>query len=581
MSALPATRDSRAVKLRSVCIALSLLLAAPAFGAGQQSAAPGASTSANAADSDAVLAAMSAELARSKSQLKMDNLPAPYYVEYHVTDVQEFYAEATFGALRLSETSHTRSLRAVVRVGSYKQDSYGPGGQGVSDLAPLDSDQTALRRALWLATDRAYKSAAQALASKQANQTQFAGAQDFDDFSHAQPLQAVGPLAKFSVDAKPWTDLLVKSTALYSIDPKLNSLSATARFLVVNKYFVNSEGTVTRQGSEIDSLTLAASTQADDGMSLQRSPYFVAAKQSDLPSPDKFLAATSAMIGTLKALRDAPVAEEDYIGPVLFSPDAADDLVAAMIGGNVTGNRPNTGDSARTIGSFASSYKSRVLPTFLSAIDDPTMTAFQGQTLTGGYQVDDEGVRAQKVPLIENGLLNNYLVDRQPIRDLPDSNGHGRAALGQPPRPIISNLILQPSESLSPDDLKKKLIAMCRDQNKPYGYLAQTLLTSQSISGGGRGRGGAAVNVELVPVLLYRVYVNDGHEELVRGATFDQLDTRSLRGDIVAAGNDPLVDNRNGAIPTTVISPSLLFDELELRRSDNKNPKLPAYPAPQ
>jgi hypothetical protein len=144
----------------------------------------------------------------------------------------------------------------------------------------------------------------------------------------------------------------------------------------------------------------------------------------------------------------------------------------------------------------------------------------------------------------------------------------------------MSNLILQTSQPLAPSELKKKLIDMCRDENKPYGYLAQTLSVNQSISGGGRGRGAAAFNVQLYPVLLYRVYVQDGHEELVRGAIFNELDTRSLRSDIVAAGNDPLVDNRAGAIPTAIVSPSLLFDELEIRRTDEKNPKLPEYSAP-
>lgn len=578
-------------------LAIAVLTLAPfafvgvarAAGGHQDASANGRSASAAAAakaaaSSDTILAAMAAELDRSKSQLKMDNLSAPYYVEYHVTDVQQFYSEAAFGAIRLTETTHTRNLRVVVRVGDYKHDSYGPGGgQGVADSAPLDNDQTALRRALWLATDRAYKAATQALGSKQASQTQFNGDQGYDDFAHAEPLQALGPVMKLIVDPKPWNDMLAKATDLFQTDPKLDSLSASARFTVMNKYFVNSEGTVTREGSEVDALTLAGSTQAADGMDLERSPYYVASKQSDLPSAEEFQSDAAAMVGTLKALRDAPVVEEDYDGPVLFAPDAASDVIAALVGANVDGDRPRAGDTARTAGAFASSYKSRVLPTFLSATDDPTLTTFQNKSLIGGYQVDDEGVRAQKVPVIQNGILDNYLVSREPIRDFPQSNGHGRASGGGAPRASVSNLILTSSEALSPDALKEKLISMCRDQGKPYGYLAETLSITQSITGGGRGRGGPggppAFNVQIRPVLLYRVYV-DGHQELVRGAVFNDLDTRSIRSDIVAAGNDAYVSNRNTAIPTTIIAPSLLFDELEIRRTDQKNPKLPEYSAP-
>ena len=225
------------------------------------------------------------------------------------------------------------------------------------------------------------------------------------------------------------------------------------------------------------------------------------------------------------------------------------------------GIRPKPGASARTAGEFSSNYKGRVLPTFLTVVDDPTMKTFQGKTLVGGYEIDEEGVRVAPLPVIKDGMLVDYLLGREPIRDFSDSNGHGRAAPGQAPSPSIGILMLQAKETSSPEDLKKKLIDMCKDESKPYGYYAETLVGNN-------------------PRLLYRVYVSDGHEELVRGAVFNELDTRTLRNDLVAAGNDPLVSNREGAVPTTVISPSILFEELEVKRTDSKNAKLPEYPPP-
>jgi TldD protein len=154
----------------------------------------------------------------------------------------------------------------------------------------------------------------------------------------------------------------------------------------------------------------------------------------------------------------------------------------------------------------------------------------------------------------------------------------GRAAPGQAPRSSIGNLILQPSQSLSPAELKKKLLEICHDENKPYGYYVKTLSLSQA----GPARGAGATQPRLYPVLLYRVNVQDGHEELVRGAIFsDELDARSLRNDLVAAGNDPLVSNRATGIPTTVISPSILFDELEVRRTSEQSGKPPEHTAPE
>ena len=540
--------------------ALVFLLVSPSLfpASGQQKAnSPHSATS-----SDPLLEAMHQELERSKAQLKMENVPAPYYIEYHLWDVDEYDAEAAFGALRQDHRTHTRSIRVVVRVGNYKQDSYGPGSAGVSS-APIDNDPIALRRQLWLATDQAFKAASEALAAKQAALRQYTADQPFDDFAHAPVVESIGSVAKLSFDPKPWRDALAAATALFRTDPKIESLSAVFRGRAVNQYFLNTEGTVTRDGYTVYYLSVAGSTQASDGMRLERSPYFAAASLEELPTPEAFVADTAKTVETLRAQREAPVVDEDYLGPVLFSPDAASDVFSGMVGKNVEGRRPNPGESARTIGEYAANYKSRVLPTFLSIEDDPTAKAFQGKSLIGSYETDDEGVRAEKVAVIQNGMLINYLLGREPIRDFAESNGHGRAAPNQLAFPSIGNLIVESKQTFSSSDLKQKLLEMCRDEGKQYGYRVETL--------GGR---------TYEPRLLYRVYQSDGHEELVRGAVFDKLDTRTLRNDLVAAGNDPLVSNREGTIPTTVISPSILFDDLEVKRTDAKNAKLPEYPPP-
>jgi predicted Zn-dependent protease len=541
---------------RALIFAALILFAAAAPATAQKN---DAKSSADA--SDPLLQAMREEIARSKSQLKMDNVPPPYYIEYRLSEVDQYEAEAAFGALRQSQRSRSRVVRVVVRVGDYKQDSYFAQGLGAVDVAPLDNDVTALRRQLWLATDQAYKLASEALASKKAVLSQFTADQPFDDFAHAEPLESIGPLAKLEFDPKPWDEMIERASALYRTDPKIQALTATVRFRAQNQYFVNTEGTVTRQGRSVYYAVMFGSTQAADGMRLDRSPYFSAGKLTELPAPEKFVADTAAMLQTLKALREAPEVEEEYRGPVLFSSDASSDVFNGMIGGNALGRRPKPGESARTEGEFSSSYKSRVLPNFLTVVDDPTLKAFDGKTLIGSYEIDDEGVRASKVPVVQDGILANYLLGREPIRDFPASNGHGRAGPGQPPGPNIGNLIVQPKNPLSPEDLKKKLIEICRQEGKPYGYFVDTL---------------AGFN----PRLLYRIYEKDGRQELVRGGVFNELDTRTLRNNLVAAGNDPLVSNREAQIPTTIIAPSILFDELEVKRTDAKNAKLPEYPPP-
>ena len=516
-----------------------------------------------AAKGDGLLEALLTELDRSKAQLKMDQVQAPYYIEYRVNEVEDIGAEAAYGALRENQHIHVRVLRVVVRIGDYTQDSYFGRGQGESSILPLDNDPIALRHQIWLATDDAYKAAGQALAEKQAAMKQFsADPNPVDDFAKSPKMIAVEPTASLKIDEAGWKKTLEDVTSLYKQYPDVQSVTASARFSAVNEYLVNSEGTVTRCGKTTYSVQLNGSAQAADGMRLSRSPAFMVARPEELPTRDALMGEAKKMLETVVALRQAPIVEEEYRGPVLFAADAADDIVSSLIGQNLLGQKPQLGKPNRTTGAFATSYKTRVLPNFLSVVDDPTLKDFQGKSLVGSYAVDSEGVKAQAVNTIENGMLANYLVGRQPIRDFPTSNGHGRAGPGSFPGPSLGVLVVKSSDAQAPDELKKKVIQMVKEQGKEYGYRVETL-----------GPGNA-------PRLLYRVYAKDGHEELVRGAVFNELDIRAIRNDLIAVGDDPLVSNRAGAAPTTIISPSLLFGELEVKRADTSKDKLPDYPAP-
>jgi predicted Zn-dependent protease len=516
-----------------------------------------------AAKGDALFEALLAELDRSKAQLKMDQVQAPYYIEYRVSDVDDFNAEAAFGALRESQRSHVRVLRVVVRIGDYKQDSFYGQGMGTASILPLDDDAIALRRQIWLLTDEAYKSAADAYAEKLSAMKQFtADPNPVDDFAPAPVVSSVGPTVTLKVDEAAWNKTLEDASNLFREYPDVQSVSASARFSSVNEYFVNSEGTIVRNGRSTATVMLNGATQAADGMRLSRNPFWTEERAEELPAREALLKETKKMLDTLTALRKAPIVEESYRGPVLFAPDAADDVFAGLIGGNVLGRKPPLGRPNRTTGTFATSYKTRVLPKFVTVVDDPTIREFQGKNLVGSYGVDDEGVKAQAVTLVDAGMLENYLVGRQPIRDFSTSNGHGRAGPGTAPQPAVGTLILKSSEPESPADLKQKIMHMASEESKLYAYRVDTLGPGNS------------------PRLLYRVYASDGHEELVRGAVFNELDVRSLRNDLVAVGNDPLVSNRMGGVGQTIICPSLLFDELEVKRADTSKEKLPEYPAP-
>jgi TldD protein len=512
---------------------------------------------------DVMLRALHEEMDRSKAKLKMDNVAAPYYIEYRVTEIDQFEASAVFGALRSQQHDRGRLLRVVVRVGDYKQDSFFGTGEGDVDLVPSDDDVFAIRHRIWLATDRAYKAATEALSAKQAALKQLKVDEPVDDFAKAPTVDAVEPLVHFSsTDFTSWIHLLEESSGEYRSDKDVESFESALRFTVENRYFVNSEGTVARSGREHYLISIAGSTQASDGMLLQRSHADQGNTLQELPTRAEFLKTTARLLETLKQLRDAPVTDEEYRGPVLFSNDAAATVVADLVEPNVLGRKPRVGENARTTGAWSSSYKARVLPDFINVFDDPTISTISGLPLFGNYTLDDEGVKAQRVSLIEKGQLVSYLIGRQPIRGFPASNGHGRAASTASPSPSPGNFILQSIDPQPDAGLKQKLIDLCKKRELPYGLYVETM-----------GPG-------LQPRLLYRVWTNDAHEELVRGGVFGDLDVRSLRSDLIAAGTVPAIDDRSDPVWFSVASPALLFDELQVKRTQAAKQKLPEYPAP-
>ena len=532
----------------------------------------GLPTSARAADSasgDVVLRALREEMDRSKAKLKLENVPAPYYIEYRVTDVDRLEATAVFGALRAQQRERARLLRVEVRVGDYKQDSFVGSGEGTIDLVPSDDDVFAIRHRIWLATDRAYKAASEALTAKQAALKQLKVDEPVDDFAKATPVEAIEPLVEFasvefaSSDFTPWLKLIEEASSQYRSDKEVQNFESSLRFAAENRYFLNSEGTVARSGHTHYEISVAGSTQASDGMLLQRSHGDDGSDLAKLPSREEFLKTTARLLETLRLLRDAPVVDEEYRGPVLFSNDAAATVITDLVEPNVLGRKPEVGANARTTGKWSSSYNTRVLPDFINVFDDPTIATISGQPLLGDYTLDDEGVKGQRVSLIEKGKLVSYLIGRQPIRDFPVSNGHGRAGATSAASPYPGNLVLQSIDPQPDAGLKARLIQLCKQRELPYGLYVETMGPSMQ------------------PRLLYRVWTKDGREELVRGAVFGDLDVRSLRSDLIATGTVPATDDRSEPVWYSVASPALLFDELQVKRTQSAKQKLPEYSAPE
>jgi hypothetical protein len=331
---------------------------------------------------------------------------------------------------------------------------------------------------------------------------------------------------------------------------------------VITTWLVNSEGTIVRKSAAAYQEAYGVGTQAADGMRLDRSYASTGVSLKDLDSPEEFRKHAVSLIASLSDLRKAPLVEEEYHGPVLFSSDASADTMRTLLEGGLTATRPKMGTEARTNGPFASSFHARVLPEFFDVVDDPALGTVGGKGLVGAYSVDDEGVPAQAVKLITAGKLENYLIGREPVKDFPQSNGHGRAGITRGPRPAVGVLEVKAHEGLTGEELKQKLLDLCKDHGLKSAYEVATM------------------GPDLTPRLLYRISP-DGKRELVRGAALDDLDQRALRSGVVAAGRDLWVTNYFGDVPETVLAPALLLEDVTVRRANEKNEKLPFYPPPE
>lgn len=552
--------------------------------------------------SDPTLAAMQAELTREQAALLLPGMERPYFIEYRLDDIASYEALANFGALTREVDSRQRIVRVAVRIGSYTADNSSARGEGSLQLAPTDDNPQALRYALWIATDEAYKNALRQLSAKQAALKHFEGQSSVHDFAQAKPVTHLEPLHAITVDRAEWKHRIVDASGLYQTDPAVRSFSdkvqfstANLRAVALNRFLINSEGTAVRTGYTGYAASISVGGQAEDGMRLGRENGSVAAVPEELETAAAFHQRAIDDLKSFNDLRNAPlVSAEDYHGPVLFSGDASSDVLNRLFVPNVEGDRPDLGTAARTQGAYTSSLHARVLPALLSVTDDPLMATFEGKHLLGAYQVDDEGVPAIPTDVVLAGKLQNFLVGREPLRDFPDSNGHGRAAAGQPPRSHSGVVLFRPvttaamtaqldtattasgpsplapqataaaasgaaGKPLSDADMTAHLLALAREQSRDV-YTVETMAGE-------------------APRLLFLVHP-DGSRQLVRGAVFDELDNRSLRSSITAAGGTPYLNNTLGVIPQTTITPALLFDDIGVKRANEEQQKLPFYPPP-
>jgi len=531
-----------------------------------------------------VFEAMKLELNRSVEQFKKLPTP-PYFLSYEIVENESVGATASFGALVSSNNgTRRRTVTIDLRVGSYQLDNTHPirgAGLNIPDMVslypmPVDDDPDALRPLLWYFTDQKYKRSIEQLISVKTNvkvkvdETDRAG-----DFSAAKAESYIEPAATaLQGYRKVFEDKVRKFSAPFQRHGNIYDSRVTIAANRETRWFVSSEGAAIQTAETVYRLSIAAFSKADDGMELPRYESFYSSTLEGLPDEATVLKSVDKMIADLRALKIAPLTGP-YVGPAILSPRATGVFFHEIFGHRIEGQRSKRENEGQT---FREKVGQKVLPEFISVYSDPTLRRLGKTELSGYYKFDNEGVKAQRVTIVENGILKNFLMSRLPIDGFPESNGHGRRAPGFGVAGRQSNLLVAASKTVTRDELKKMLLDEVKKAGLEYG------LYFEDIAGGFTMTGRIQPNsFEVIPLMVYRIYL-DGHEELVRGV--DLIGTPlTAFNKILAADNQTAAFNgicgaESGGVPVSAGGPGLLVAQVEVQKKAKSQERSPILGPP-
>jgi predicted Zn-dependent protease len=504
----------------------------------------------------------------------------PYFLSYSVSDAESVSIRAQYGALVDSEQGHQRVVDVQVRVGDPKLDNtHGTHrASAVNSLQlPLTDDREALSRSLWLATNSGYGTALDNYLRVKTEAEVRAKEQDASgDFSSEAPQVSISkPAPPPVVDKAAWEDRVRDLSQVFREYPDVyqNVVMMTAQS--ETDYFTSSEGSRLAYPHRSARLIVFAVTRADDGMDLFRAQTFEAETVAGLPKQAELEAAMRELGKSLEALRKAPLTEP-FNGPAILSGRASAVFFHEVLGHRLEGQRQRGEEEGQT---FTKEVGKPVLPSFLSVSDDPTRTRFGDTWLSGTYDFDDEGQKAEKVDLIQDGVLKTFLMSRLPIANFANSNGHGRGQTGRVPNGRQGNLIVTSTKMVPETDLRKMLIEEARKQGKAYGLYFEDISSGFAVT-----TRNSPQAFSVVPLVVYRVYVDGRPDELVRGVSIVGTPLAAMKS-ILATGNKDEVFNgecgaESGSIPVSAVAPAMLLSEIETQKQAQGTERVPILPNP-
>jgi TldD protein len=518
-------------------------------------------------------------LGRGDTAAKENQLP-PYFLSYTVSDADMVMMQAQYGALVTDNASRVRVADIQVRLGDAKLDNtHGTHrGSAVNSMQlPLTDDPVALERSLWLATNTGYSSALDNyLRVKTEAQVRAKEEDTSPDFSEEKAQVAIEkPAPAVKVDRAAWEQRIAALSKIFRAYPDVYQNAVILNVQNETDYFASSEGSRLVTPHLQARLVALAVTRAEDGMDLFRARTFEAETIDGLPKQAELEAAMNELGKSLEDLRKAPVTQP-FDGPAILSGRAAAVFFHEVLGHRLEGQRQRGDEEGQT---FTKDVGKEVLPSFLSVADDPTKTIFDHTWLSGSYEYDDEGQKAQRVELIQAGVLKTFLMSRLPIASFAASNGHGRAQTGRMPTGRQGNLIVTSTKSVTEPELRKQLIDEAKKQGKPYGLYFEDISSGFAVT-----TRNSPQAFQVIPLVVYRVYVDGRPDELVRGVSIVGTPLAAMKR-IIATGDKSEVFNgecgaESGSVPVSAVAPAMLVSEMETQRQPQGTARPPILPIP-
>ena len=535
-----------------------------------------------------LLDTMSSELTRAMSSLGKtggdkpggDKQLPPYFLSYSVADAEAVEIRAQFGALADSTSNRARVVDVQVRVGEPTLDNthnaHRASAVNTASL-PLSDDREAIARALWSATNAGYGRAldnylqVKTEAEVRAKEEDTSG--DFSKETAQVSVSKAAPAPK--VDRAAWEARVRALSKIFREYPDVTQNVVMLSAENETDYYASSEGSRLVSPHESARLVVFAVTRAEDGMDLFRDQTFEAKTIDGLPAQAELEAAIRELGKSLEELRKAPVTEP-FNGPAILSGRASAVFFHEVLGHRLEGQRQRGDEEGQT---FTKDLNKPVLPSFLSVADDPTVTSYGKTWLSGSYTYDDEGQKAQRVELIQDGVLKNFLMSRLPIASFSNSNGHGRGQTGRMPNGRQGNLIVSSTNKVSEPALRKMLVDDAKKQGKAYGLYFEDISSGFAVT-----ERSSPQAFQVIPLVVYRVYVDGRPDELVRGVSIVGTPMAAMKR-IVATGDVSEVFNgicgaESGSVPVSAVAPAMLLTEMETQKQPQGSERPPILPIP-